>query len=85
MNKRLSPRQYFADDYSIADIASWCWVVQRSWHGQDLEAFPNVRRWYDRIGARLAVRCGFHVGEELWNRSRTTAEEKNARRHLFKT
>ena len=61
MNKRLSEAAYFADEYSIADIATYPWVARHEWHRVDLAEFPGVKRWYDTIGARPAVARGMAV------------------------
>ena len=52
---------YLADEYSIADIATYPWVARHEWHRVDLAAFPAVKRWYDTIGARPAVVRGMAV------------------------
>jgi GST-like protein len=62
MNKRLGEAKFLAgDDYSIADIATYPWVARHEWHRVALEDFPNVKRWYDTIGARPAVVRGMAV------------------------
>jgi GSH-dependent disulfide-bond oxidoreductase len=62
MNKRLGEARFLAgDDYSIADIATYPWVARHEWHRVALEDFPNVKRWYDTIGARPAVARGMAV------------------------
>jgi GST-like protein len=55
MNKRLSDRPYLAGDYSIADMASYPWVVPHERHGQRLADFPHLQRWFETIRARPAV------------------------------
>ena len=62
MEKRLADRDYLAHRYSIADIACWGW--SRSWkrQGQDIEQFPRVKAWHERIAARPAVQRGVAVG-----------------------
>ena len=55
LNKRLGEAAYLADEYSIADIATYPWVARHEWHRVDLAAFPHVKRWYDTIGRRPAV------------------------------
>src|SRR5689334_14387388 len=55
MNKRLADRQYLAGDYSIADIASYPWIVPWERQGQKLSDFPNLQRWFEAIKARPAV------------------------------
>jgi GSH-dependent disulfide-bond oxidoreductase len=61
MDKRLSEKDYFAGEYSIADIAIYPWVARHEWHRVDLAAFPNVSRWYDEVGARPGVVKGMTV------------------------
>ena len=61
LEKRLSEADYLADEYSIADIATYPWVARHEWHRVDLAAFPAVKRWYDRVGARPAVVRGMAV------------------------
>jgi len=61
MDKHLAGAQFFANEYSIADIAIYPWVARHEWHRVDLAAFPNVRRWYDTVGARPAVVKGMAV------------------------
>lgn len=55
MNTRLKDRDYLAGDYSIADMASWPWVVPYERQGQDLNDFPNLKRWFEAIQVRPAV------------------------------
>ena len=61
LEKRLQEVAYLADEYSIADIATYPWVARHEWHRVDLAGFPAVKRWYDRIGARPAVVRGMAV------------------------
>ena len=61
MDRRLAESQYFASEYSIADIAIYPWIARHEWHRVDLAAFPNVKRWYDKVGARPAVARGMAV------------------------
>ena len=61
LDKRLGEAEYLAGEYSIADIACYPWVARHEWHQVELSGFPNVRRWYDMIGARPAVERGMKV------------------------
>ncbi|MGH8720792.1 MAG: glutathione S-transferase family protein [Burkholderiales bacterium] len=61
LQKRLSEAEYLADEYSIADIATFPWVARFEWHKVDLADFPAVKRWFDRINARPAVHKGMAV------------------------
>src|SRR5689334_17948828 len=61
LNRRLGEAEYLAGEYSIADIATYPWVARYEWHKTDLGAHPNVKRWFDAIGARPAVKRGMAV------------------------
>ena len=55
LNKRLADRPFLAGDYSIADMASYPWIVPYERQGQKLEDFPHLKRWFEAIRARPAV------------------------------
>jgi GST-like protein len=80
LERRLGDRPYLAGDYSIADIATWCWVFPEYQGRKILADFPHVARWWETVAARPAVKKGRAVGEEL-RRSGTMDEE--ARKVLF--
>ena len=62
LDRRLDGRDHLAGEgYSIADIATYPWVFRREWQGVDLAEFPNVKRWFDALGARPAVERGMNV------------------------
>jgi GSH-dependent disulfide-bond oxidoreductase len=62
MDRRLGEAAYLAGDaYSIADIATYPWVARYEYHQVNLADFPNVKRWFDGIGARPAVQRGMAV------------------------
>jgi GST-like protein len=61
LDKQLSDHEYLADDYSIADIATYPWVARHEWQQIDLATYPNVKRWFDAISARPAVQRGMKV------------------------
>jgi len=62
MDRRLAESAYLGgDDYSIADIATFPWTVRYEWQGIDFKDFPNVRRWFDAIAARPAVKRGLEI------------------------
>ncbi|HRJ69041.1 MAG TPA: glutathione S-transferase N-terminal domain-containing protein [Beijerinckiaceae bacterium] len=67
MNKRLSDRPYLAGDYSIADIACIGWVRPWERQGQNLDDFPHLKRWFEEVMARPAVKRGMAAGEERRN------------------
>ena len=58
---RLEGREYLAGDISIADFATLPWVFRFEWQEIDLNDFPNVKRWYDKLMARPALARGMDV------------------------
>ncbi len=61
LDQRLAAHEYLADEYSIADIATYPWVARFEWHKTDLADHPHVKRWFDAISARPAVQRGMLV------------------------
>jgi GSH-dependent disulfide-bond oxidoreductase len=55
LNKRLSHNEFVAGEYSIADMASYPWIVPYENHKQKLEDFPHLKRWFESIRSRPAV------------------------------
>ena len=59
MNSRLEASEYLAGpDYGVADIATWPWVSRFEWHEIEWANYPHLRRWFDDIWARPAVKRG---------------------------
>jgi GST-like protein len=61
MDAQLKTNDYLAGKYSIADIAVFPWTARYDWQGVALEEFPNVKRWYEAIAARPAVKRGMEI------------------------
>ena len=61
LDGHLQGRDYLADSYSVADIATYPWIARHEWHQVDLAEFPAVRAWFERVGARPAVQRGMAV------------------------
>ena len=80
LDKRLAEREYIAGDYSIADMASYPWIVPYERQGQKLEDFPNLRRWFEAVKARPAVRRAYEIAASI-NPAPTVSEE--AKKILF--
>jgi GST-like protein len=59
LDRRLEDREFIVDAYSIADIACYPWIVSHYGHGQNLDDFPNLKRWFEAIGARPATQRAF--------------------------
>ena len=75
MNMVLEERDFLAGEYSIADMASFPWVTAYKRYEVDLDSFKNVRRWFDAIKSRPAVRKGMDVGKENRNFGKGISKE----------
>jgi GSH-dependent disulfide-bond oxidoreductase len=79
LNKRLSNRDFLAGEYSIADMASYPWIVPYERQGQKLEDFPHLKRWFEAIKARPATQRAYAKAKEVNPNAggiRTEAERK---------
>jgi GSH-dependent disulfide-bond oxidoreductase len=76
MDRQLADHEYLAGEYSIADMACWPWIVPHERQGQSLEDFPNVKRWFEAVGAREGVKAGYAMGHER-------AADKEGYKHLY--
>ncbi|WP_206454893.1 glutathione S-transferase N-terminal domain-containing protein [Aurantimonas marina] len=83
MNRRLKDNDYLGGaDYSIADMAAIGWVVPYKNQGQDLEQFPDLRRWFDVVKSRPAVSKGLDIGKAEREKM-NLATDSNAQSVLF--
>ncbi|GFD72171.1 glutathione S-transferase family protein [Alteromonas marina] len=65
LDGRLEDREYLVDNYSIADMANWCWVRTYEWSGVSIEGLDNLIRWKNSIEARPAARRGVEVPNKI--------------------
>ena len=65
LDRRLGEAEYLAGDYSIADIANWCWARSYEWPGLDIGGLAHLQRWMDAIAARPAAAKGVTVPPRL--------------------
>ena len=61
LNGQLLGREYLCDDYSIADIANWCWVRIHRWSGVNIEGLDALQAWLVRLEARPACQRGIVI------------------------
>jgi glutathione S-transferase len=62
LDGRLTQSQYLAgDDYTIADIANWCWARTHEWSGVSVDGLEHLQRWLADIAQRPAVQRGIRV------------------------
>lgn len=64
--------------YSFVDISLWPWVRSHAWAGvQTLDAYPHLKRWFDAIAQRPAVKRGVDVPEKSKYNPNATPEEQD--------
>lgn len=59
LNKRLADREFMAGAYSIADMASYPWIVPYERQKQNLDDFPHLKRWFNAVKARPATQRAY--------------------------
>ena len=84
MNKRLEGRAFLAGRYSIADIACIGWVKPYKRQGQNLDDFPHLKRWFETMRARPAVKKGLAVREDMRQSIESVKDNKALHDLLFK-
>jgi len=80
VDRRLAEAPYLAGEYSIADMAVFPWLRGYERQGQKLEDYPNLKRWYEAIDARPAVKKGLEL---LVEKRRTGPMDDKAKEILF--
>lgn len=79
LNKHLIDREFIAEDYSIADMACYPWIVPHERQNQDLNDFPHIKRWFEAIAARPATQRAYALIAQVnpnQGKPRTQAERK---------
>lgn len=67
LDDHLANNEWLAKDYSIADIANWCWVRSYKWSGIEAGDLKNLKRWRDAIRERPASQRGIAVPNRVGN------------------
>lgn len=81
LNKRLANREFIAGDYSIADMASYPWIVSHDKQQQNLDDFPHLKRWFDTIAARPATQRAYAHAARI--NPNPTVQSEEAKKILF--
>ncbi len=81
LNKHLEQRDFIAGDYSIADMASYPWIVSHQRQQQNLDDFPHLKRWFQRIAERPATQRAYALVEQI--NPGSPAHDDKARQILF--
>ena len=61
LNKQLTDQEWLAGEFSIADIANWCWVRTNAWSGVSVDGLDELQRWIEAIDARPACKLGANL------------------------
>jgi len=77
LDRRLADRDFIAGAYSIADMACYPWVVPYKRQQQSLGDFPHLRRWFERMAARPAVKRAYERAREV-NETPVVSEESKS-------
>ena len=81
LDRRLADRPFIAGEFSIADIACYPWIVPHEAHGQDLDAFPHLKRWFESMATRPATLRTYEGVENVYAPKQAMSDE--ARKVLF--
>lgn len=65
LDKQLTDREFIASEYSIADMACYPWILLYEMQGQDLNNFPNLKRWLAAMQSRPAVQRAYAKASEI--------------------
>lgn len=65
LDAHLANNEWLADDYSIADIANWCWVRTYRWSGVEIDSLDDLRRWMDVMKTMPGMSEGIAVPVSL--------------------
>lgn len=79
LNKQLANQEFIADEYSIADMACYPWVVLHERQQQNLDDFPHIKRWVEMIEQRPATQRAYAKGDEI----KTEPMDDEAKKILF--
>ena len=76
LDRRLEGRAFVAgDDYTIADMASYPWIVPYERQQQNLDEFPNLKRWFETVRNRPATQRAYEKGQ-AYRRAPMTEESR---------
>ena len=88
LDGRLANNEWLAADYSIADIANWCWVRTHKWSGISVEGLDHIQRWsqamYQQPGMSKGLDVPFSLGNLLDDEKETEKFKSNAQNILQK-
>jgi GST-like protein len=80
LDNQLKGRDFIVDDYSIADMACYPWVVLHERQRQNLDEFPEVKKWFERIRSKKTVIQAYAKGKDI---SRGPVVDDESKKFLF--
>ena len=82
LDNHLSKSEWLADQYSIADIANWCWVRTHNWSGVSISGLPSLERWkndmYNKPGMKEGIKVPVKVDNLLNDKKKAAEFVKNS-------
>src|SRR5690625_5410745 len=81
LNKRLEGREFIVDEYSIADMACYPWIVSHERQKQDLNQFPHLKAWFERIQSRPGTQRAYEIAEKM--NTQPSGSDERSRAILF--
>jgi len=88
LDKRLAESEWLADEYSIADIANWCWTRTHKWSGISVEGLEHLARWndamYKKPGMLEGIKVPIKVDKILGDEAKTKEFIERAQKNLQK-
>ena len=88
LNTHLAKQDWLAKDYSIADIANWCWVRTYKWSGISIEGLNHLERWmksmYDQPGMSAGLEVPIKMESLLDDDKKAKEFAKNAEKMVKK-
>ncbi len=76
LDRQLQNQDFIAGDYSIADMACYPWVVPWKRQQQNLDDFPDLKAWFERMRNRSAVITAYEKGKEISDKNVVNEESK---------
>ena len=77
LDGQLKDHEYLAGDFSIADIANWCWVRTYAWSGINVDGLDNLKRWRGQIAERPGCQKGVTVPVDIIKAMQARLKENN--------
>ena len=88
LDRRLAESEWLADEYSIADIANWCWTRTHKWSGISVEGLEHLARWndamYKKPGMLEGIKVPIKVDKILGDETKTKEFIERAQKNLQK-